>query len=79
MDEAKRAMGELMGPEVVCRVSNAQTWTNVALTNKDTCINGFNGISFSPMKAEVASRYWLALYVPPSSGVTVDMGVYPSL
>ncbi|KAG0482645.1 hypothetical protein HPP92_010729 [Vanilla planifolia] len=33
------------GPGVAWGVSNAQTWMSAALTNEDTCLDGFDGIS----------------------------------
>ena len=32
-----------VGPEVAWRVSNAQTWMSAAITNEDTCMDGFSG------------------------------------
>ncbi|MQL76962.1 hypothetical protein Taro_009367 [Colocasia esculenta] len=46
-DLTKQAAAELgllataEGPEVAWRVSNAQTWMSAALTNEDTCTDGF--------------------------------------
>uniref|UniRef100_A0A1D1YAY6 Pectinesterase inhibitor domain-containing protein n=1 Tax=Anthurium amnicola TaxID=1678845 RepID=A0A1D1YAY6_9ARAE len=46
-DLTRQAVGELgrlpaaEGPEVSWRVSNAQTWMSAALTNEDTCTDGF--------------------------------------
>ncbi|XP_010916195.1 21 kDa protein [Elaeis guineensis] len=61
-DEARRTAAELTGleaatgPEVAWRVSNAQTWMSAALTNEDTCTDGFDGVSSGPVKAEVCRR-----------------------
>ncbi|KAL0909343.1 hypothetical protein M5K25_020200 [Dendrobium thyrsiflorum] len=32
------------GPSFAWEVSNAQTWMSAALTNEDTCIDGFDGV-----------------------------------
>lgn len=61
-DLAKRSAAELRGletatgTEVAWRVSNAQTWMSAALTNEDTCTDGFDGVSPSPVKTEVCHR-----------------------
>lgn len=51
------------GPELVWHVSNAQTWMSAALTNEDTCTDGFAATAAAAaaggdvfMKADVARR-----------------------
>lgn len=46
------------GQEVAWRVSNVQTWMSAALTNEDTCEDGFRGVrgSASPVKLDVCWR-----------------------
>ncbi|XP_008775434.2 21 kDa protein-like [Phoenix dactylifera] len=61
-DQARRTAAELKGleaakgPEVAWRVSNAQTWMSAALTNEDTCTDGFDGVGSCPVKAEVGRQ-----------------------
>ncbi|XP_072973534.1 21 kDa protein-like [Typha angustifolia] len=66
-DLARRAAGELdgieesaaagAGPEVAWRVANAQTWLSAALTNEDTCADGFEGVAGNgEVKGEVCAR-----------------------
>ncbi|XP_008802489.1 21 kDa protein-like [Phoenix dactylifera] len=61
-DQARRTAAELaglaaaVGPEVTWRVSNAQTWMSAALTNEETCTDGFDGVGPCPIKAEVCRR-----------------------
>ncbi|KAG1330560.1 21 kDa protein [Cocos nucifera] len=61
-DEARRTAAELaglpaaVGPEVAWRVSNAQTWMSAALTNEETCTDGFESVGPSPVKTEVCRR-----------------------
>ncbi|KAL4302451.1 hypothetical protein GQ457_10G017340 [Hibiscus cannabinus] len=40
LDELRR----LRGKTFKFQMSNIQTWVSVALTNKDTCLNGFEGV-----------------------------------
>lgn len=51
VDQLSRSMTELgsMGPRVVgqdfnWRVNNVQTWVSAALTNENTCLEGFGGV-----------------------------------
>ncbi|CAM8954099.1 unnamed protein product [Rhodiola kirilowii] len=41
-------------------VSNVQTWMSAALTNQDTCTDGFEGVDEGPLKAEVGRRVGVA-------------------
>lgn len=38
------------------QMSNIQTWMSAALTNEDTCTDGFDGVAEGPMKTEVFDR-----------------------
>lgn len=38
------------------QMSNVQTWMSAALTNEDTCTDGFNLVSDGPMKKDVFDR-----------------------
>ncbi|KAF6174686.1 hypothetical protein GIB67_008741 [Kingdonia uniflora] len=42
LDEMTRLRG---GPDFDFLLSNMQTWVSAALTNEDTCIDGFNGMN----------------------------------
>ncbi|XP_010259038.1 PREDICTED: 21 kDa protein-like [Nelumbo nucifera] len=46
VDELQRSMaemGHLGGPNLAFQISNIQTWVSAALTNEDTCMDGFAG------------------------------------
>lgn len=53
MDRITKSVGEIknMGraksPEYTLHVSNAQTWVSAALTDQDTCMDGFKGRAFN--------------------------------
>ncbi|XP_072992038.1 21 kDa protein-like [Typha latifolia] len=62
-DLAQRSSRELgglegaVGPEVAWRVGNAQTWLSAAMTDEDTCSDGFEGVSgLGGVKGEVSAR-----------------------
>ncbi|KAL8142071.1 hypothetical protein V2J09_015103 [Rumex salicifolius] len=38
------------------QISNVQTWMSAALTNEDTCTDGFESVSDGPLKSEVCDR-----------------------
>ncbi|XP_065870398.1 21 kDa protein-like [Euphorbia lathyris] len=38
-------MKDLEGPDFAMKMSNVQTWVSTALTDEDTCMNGFDGKS----------------------------------
>ncbi|KAH6820564.1 Plant invertase/pectin methylesterase inhibitor superfamily protein [Perilla frutescens var. hirtella] len=44
------------GEELRFQMSNVQTWMSAALTNEDTCTDGFDGVSDSQLKADVCDR-----------------------
>ncbi|OWM84063.1 hypothetical protein CDL15_Pgr009310 [Punica granatum] len=47
IDELSRTLGELQhlkGKTFRWQVSNAETWVSAALTNEDTCLDGFDGV-----------------------------------
>ncbi|KAJ8465704.1 hypothetical protein OPV22_028256 [Ensete ventricosum] len=67
VDLARRTAGELCGLEAeaagsaaaVWRMSNAQTWMSAALTDEDTCVDGFEEVGQeSRAKADVCRRVW---------------------
>ncbi|XP_043718086.1 pectinesterase inhibitor 7-like [Telopea speciosissima] len=46
MDELQQSLKEmkhLSGPDFYQKLSNIQTWVSAALTNEDTCMDGFEG------------------------------------
>ncbi|URE12563.1 PMEI [Musa troglodytarum] len=54
-----RGLEALVGMEVAWRVSNAQTWMSAALTNEDTCSDGFRevgGGGTSSIRTDVCRR-----------------------
>ncbi|XP_072973436.1 pectinesterase inhibitor 9-like [Typha angustifolia] len=62
-DLAQRSLRELgglegaVGPEVAWRVGNAQTWLSAAMTDEDTCSDGFEGVAgVGGVKGEVSVR-----------------------
>lgn len=44
------------GEELRFQMSNVQTWMSAALTNEETCTDGFEGVSDGPLKAGVCDR-----------------------
>lgn len=38
------------------QMSNVQTWMSAALTDEETCTDGFSGVTDGPLKAEVCDR-----------------------
>lgn len=47
VDELRRTLGELQhlrGETFQWQLSNAETWASAALTNEDTCLDGFDGV-----------------------------------
>ncbi|WCJ36504.1 Plant invertase/pectin methylesterase inhibitor superfamily protein [Euphorbia peplus] len=48
--ESLVVMRDLEGPDFALKVSNVQTWVSAALTDEDTCLNGFEG---KPMNGNV--------------------------
>ncbi|KAG6396748.1 hypothetical protein SASPL_142905 [Salvia splendens] len=44
------------GEELRFQMSNVQTWMSAALTNEDTCTDGFEGIADAALKADVCDR-----------------------
>lgn len=44
------------GEELRFQMSNVQTWMSAALTNEDTCTDGFDGVAAGPVKTDVCDR-----------------------
>ncbi|MQM10724.1 hypothetical protein Taro_043620 [Colocasia esculenta] len=67
-DLTGHAAGELgslataQGPEVAWLVNNAQTWMSAALTNEDTCVDGFAEV---PPSATASGEDLVAAPAPP--------------
>ncbi|KAK4755936.1 hypothetical protein SAY87_009693 [Trapa incisa] len=58
IDELSRTLGELQhlnGETMQFQLSNAETWVSAALTNEDTCLNGFEGVA-GKVKIDVRRR-----------------------
>ncbi|KAL4199785.1 hypothetical protein AMTRI_Chr03g146580 [Amborella trichopoda] len=54
VDEIKRSLGEMGrvgGGTFQWRMSNVQTWVSAALTNENTCVDGFQGVDGSTKSA----------------------------
>ncbi|KAL7589311.1 pectinesterase inhibitor 7 [Lactuca sativa] len=61
VDEIKKSRTEmkrlgLTGESVKFQLSNVQTWMSAALTNEDTCTDGFQKVDDGNMKADVCDR-----------------------
>ncbi|KAK6122401.1 hypothetical protein DH2020_043843 [Rehmannia glutinosa] len=44
------------GEQLRFQISNVQTWMSAALTNEDTCTDGFEGVANCPVKTDVCDR-----------------------
>ncbi|KAL2233292.1 21 kDa protein-like [Sesamum indicum] len=44
------------GEELRFQMSNVQTWMSAALTNEDTCVDGFEDVGDGPVKMDVCDR-----------------------
>ncbi|KAL4336256.1 hypothetical protein GQ457_07G039510 [Hibiscus cannabinus] len=58
VDELSKTLGELKhlrGETLGFQLSNAQTWVSAALTNEDTCLDGFKGVE-GKVKSEVKRK-----------------------
>ncbi|KAI3466959.1 hypothetical protein Pfo_023622 [Paulownia fortunei] len=44
------------GEELRFQLSNVQTWMSAALTNEDTCVDGFEDVADGPVKLDVCNR-----------------------
>uniref|UniRef100_A0A7N1A0I1 Pectinesterase inhibitor domain-containing protein n=1 Tax=Kalanchoe fedtschenkoi TaxID=63787 RepID=A0A7N1A0I1_KALFE len=60
MKEIETAGRTSGGQSVRFWASNVQTWMSAALTNQDTCTDGFEEVDEGPLKAEVGRRVGLA-------------------
>ncbi|CAI9768107.1 unnamed protein product [Fraxinus pennsylvanica] len=47
---------ESPGPTFLFQVSNVQTWMSAALTNEETCTDGFSDVPDTPMKSDVCDQ-----------------------
>ncbi|KAI3779094.1 hypothetical protein L2E82_08580 [Cichorium intybus] len=61
VDEIQKSKTEmkrlgLTGESVKFQLSNVQTWMSAALTNEDTCTDGFQHVADGDMKADVCER-----------------------
>ncbi|KAL2545927.1 Plant invertase/pectin methylesterase inhibitor superfamily protein [Forsythia ovata] len=58
MRDSLKQMRRLSGSGEALRfqMSNVQTWMSAALTNEDTCTDGFEDVPDGPMKVDVCSR-----------------------
>ncbi|KAG8382728.1 hypothetical protein BUALT_Bualt05G0107500 [Buddleja alternifolia] len=54
MKQMRRLTGS--GEELRFQMSNVQTWMSAALTNEDTCTDGFSGVADGPLKMDVCDR-----------------------
>ena len=58
VDELSKTLGELKhlrGETFEFQMSNAQTWMSAALTNEDTCVDGFEGVD-GKVKSDVKRK-----------------------
>ncbi|KAK8547304.1 hypothetical protein V6N13_098017 [Hibiscus sabdariffa] len=58
VEELSKTLGELKhlrGETLGFQLSNAQTWVSAALTNEDTCLDGFEGVE-GKVKSEVKRK-----------------------
>ncbi|KAK4409720.1 Pectinesterase inhibitor 3 [Sesamum angolense] len=44
------------GEELRFQLSNVQTWMSAALTNEDTCVDGFEDVEEGALKSDVCDR-----------------------
>ncbi|KAI3696286.1 hypothetical protein L1987_79298 [Smallanthus sonchifolius] len=61
VDEINKSQKEMKqlgwtGESVRFKLSNVQTWMSAALTNEDTCVDGFEDVVDGHVKAEVCDR-----------------------
>ncbi|KAI3816592.1 hypothetical protein L1987_16294 [Smallanthus sonchifolius] len=61
VDEINKSQKEMKklgwtGESVRFQLSNVQTWMSAALTNEDTCVDGFEDVADSDVKAKVRDR-----------------------
>lgn len=61
VDEIQDSFNEMKrlgwtGESVKFQLSNVQTWMSAALTNEETCTDGFEEVADGDMKADVCSR-----------------------
>lgn len=63
VDRLSKSMGEFrfinraQGPELSWHVSNIQTWVSAALTDENTCMDGFSGRTLNGrIKSSVSAR-----------------------
>ncbi|KAL6543839.1 hypothetical protein OROGR_010336 [Orobanche gracilis] len=61
VDQIRGSLSEMRQPrgtgdQLRFRISNVQTWMSAALTNEDTCTDGFDGVADGPMKRDVCDR-----------------------
>ncbi|XP_010264195.1 PREDICTED: 21 kDa protein-like [Nelumbo nucifera] len=60
VDELQKSMAEMShlgGPDLGFQISNIQTWVSAALTNEDTCMDGFAGKAMdSNIKTSIRGR-----------------------
>ncbi|KAL3510538.1 hypothetical protein ACH5RR_029939 [Cinchona calisaya] len=53
LDQMRHLVGAGSSLTFRFQMSNVQTWMSAALTNEDTCKDGFDGVSVGPMKMDV--------------------------
>lgn len=51
-----RQINDVDVPSFRFQMSNVQTWMSAALTDQETCTDGFNDVAEGPMKAEVCAK-----------------------
>ncbi|XAR63660.1 Pectinesterase [Bertholletia excelsa] len=51
-----RRLGLSSGESLRFQLSNVQTWMSAALTNEDTCTDGFEDVADGPLKKDVCNR-----------------------
>ncbi|KAJ8771495.1 hypothetical protein K2173_026672 [Erythroxylum novogranatense] len=51
------AMEDLKGPDFEMQISNIQTWVSAALTNEDTCMDGFEGKAMNGKIKDTLSNF----------------------
>ncbi|XVF43590.1 hypothetical protein PTKIN_Ptkin02bG0051800 [Pterospermum kingtungense] len=57
--DSLKQMGQLMAPSsksIRLQLGNVQTWMSSALTDQETCTDGFEDLAEGPMKKEVSAR-----------------------
>ncbi|KAJ8772120.1 hypothetical protein K2173_027297 [Erythroxylum novogranatense] len=68
------AMEDLKGPDFETQISNIQTWVSAALTNEDTCMDGFEGKAMNGKIKDTESNYIEKVAQLMSNALTLMLG-----